>query len=227
MMTLHRAKGLEFDAVFLPRVEEGELPFKRSRTDEAVDEERRLFYVGITRARKHLAITWVSDGRRKGSRFVGELRDGSGGDRKAARGPVEPTLPAQVGLEVAVSGGYSGTIVDVTPAGALLELEGGGELVVPFGDAVTANGVTMPLGPADDPDKPLMDALKRWRLDRAKSDEVPAYVVFHDATLEEIARKKPRSLEELSEISGVGPAKLDRYGRDVIDALTESSRATS
>src|SRR4051794_39512145 len=52
LLTLHRAKGLEFDAVFLPRVDEGELPYKRAD----VEEERRLLYVGITRARRHLVL---------------------------------------------------------------------------------------------------------------------------------------------------------------------------
>ena len=220
LMTLHRAKGLEFDAVFLPRVEEGELPFKRSKSDEAVIEERRLLYVGITRARKHLTISWVNDGKRKGSRFIGELRDGAAGVAGMPfRRPTEPTMAAAVGLEVKVSGGFSGTVVDITEAGALLELDGGGELLVPFGEPVTADGETMPLGPAEDVDKPLMDALKKWRLERAKSDEVPAYVVFHDATLEEIARRKPQSLEDLSEISGIGPAKLERYGTEVLASL--------
>ena len=58
LLTYHRAKGLEFDAVFLPRLEEKELPSKLARTDAEIAEERRLFYVGITRARRHLALTW-------------------------------------------------------------------------------------------------------------------------------------------------------------------------
>src|SRR3954468_19030273 len=67
LLTLHRAKGLEFDAVFIPRLEEGELPIRRG--DE--DEERRLLYVGITRARRYLFLTWTG----KPSRFLKELSD--------------------------------------------------------------------------------------------------------------------------------------------------------
>jgi DNA helicase-2/ATP-dependent DNA helicase PcrA len=57
LMTYHNAKGMEFDAVFLPRLVSGELPYRSSRTEAPADEERRLLYVGITRARKHLFVT--------------------------------------------------------------------------------------------------------------------------------------------------------------------------
>src|SRR5919201_557687 len=69
LLTLHGAKGLEFEAVFIPRVEERELPIKLARTDAEIAEERRLFYVGMTRAKRHLAITWS----RRPSRFLREL----------------------------------------------------------------------------------------------------------------------------------------------------------
>ena len=70
LLTLHRAKGLEFDAVFLPRVEEKELPCKAAmRAPDQIDEERRLLYVGMTRAKRHLALTWSG----KPSRFLLEL----------------------------------------------------------------------------------------------------------------------------------------------------------
>jgi DNA helicase II / ATP-dependent DNA helicase PcrA len=70
LLTYHRAKGLEWDAVFLPALEEGLLPIRQAKTDEAVAEERRLLYVGITRARWHLALSWS----RAPSRFVAQLR---------------------------------------------------------------------------------------------------------------------------------------------------------
>jgi DNA helicase-2/ATP-dependent DNA helicase PcrA len=149
LLTYHRAKGLEFGVVFLPRLEEGELPFKLSRSREAVAEERRLLYVGMTRAKRHLEITWSG----APSRFLAEL------------GVEEPERP-----------------------------------------------------PADDP---TVKALKAWRLERARKDEVPAFVVFHDSTLEEIARRRPRELWQLAKVSGVGPTKLERYGDEVLQALGE------
>ncbi|MES1246694.1 MAG: ATP-dependent DNA helicase UvrD2, partial [Actinomycetota bacterium] len=145
LLTLHRAKGLEFDAVFIPRVDEGELPYKRAD----VEEERRLLYVGITRARRHLFLSWQG----KPSRFLREL-----GSK-----PIAPSRSA----------------------------EGG----------------------------PVFDALKAWRLERSKEDEVPAYVVFSNATLEEIASRRPATLAELASVSGVGPAKLERYGEEVLRVI--------
>jgi DNA helicase-2/ATP-dependent DNA helicase PcrA len=153
LLTLHRAKGLEFDAVFLPRLEEKELPCKQSlRVPAAVAEERRLLYVGLTRAKRHLTVTWAG----MPSRFLAELG-------------VETIAPRRVR--------------------------------------------------AEEPSDPAYQALKRWRLKRAKADEIPAYVVFHNSTLAEIASRRPTTISELATVPGVGPAKLERYGRDVLLAL--------
>jgi len=156
LLTLHRAKGLEFDAVFLPRVEEKELPCKQAmRVPGQLAEERRLLYVGITRAKRHLALTWAG----KPSRFLLEL-----------------------GVEAA-------------PPLAVQKAR------------------------AEEPDDPTYVALKRWRLERSKADEIPAYVVFHNSTLAEIAARRPKTIAELSSVPGVGPTKLERYGQDVLQAL--------
>ena len=79
-------------------------------------------------------------------------------------------------------------------------------------------GVEEPERPSAD--DPTVKALKAWRLERARKDEVPAFVVFHDATLEEIARSRPRELWQLAKVSGVGPAKLERYGDEVLAVLS-------
>jgi DNA helicase-2/ATP-dependent DNA helicase PcrA len=76
LSTLHAAKGLEWDAVFLIGIHEGTLPFVHARTEAAVEEERRLLYVGFTRARKRLSVSWTKSrnaggkGTRKPSRFI-------------------------------------------------------------------------------------------------------------------------------------------------------------
>jgi DNA helicase-2/ATP-dependent DNA helicase PcrA len=157
LLTYHRAKGLEFEAVFLPRLEEKELPIRQAKSDEEIDEERRLLYVGITRAKRRLYLTRSQEA--KPSRFLVEL--GLAADR-----------------------------------------------------AVAARRERVPLE-----DTPEVRALRKWRLERAKADGVPAYVVFHDSTLAAIAVQRPASRHELAEVPGIGPTKLERYGDDVIAAL--------
>jgi DNA helicase-2/ATP-dependent DNA helicase PcrA len=73
LLTYHRAKGLEFDAVFLPRLLAGELPFRRGRSGSDPAEERRLLYVGITRARGWLFLSWPNEARSSPSPFLREL----------------------------------------------------------------------------------------------------------------------------------------------------------
>jgi DNA helicase-2/ATP-dependent DNA helicase PcrA len=229
LLTYHRAKGLEFETVFLPQLQDGELPFKRSKSEEAIAEERRLFYVGITRAKTHLAISWVNDGRRKASAFVGELRgphdlaarhDGSSQER------LPETIAARIGLTVQLSGGFTGTIVALDATGATVALEGGVQRTVAFGERVTVRERTLPLaGSHEAPQSPSLEALKRWRRERAKADEVPAFIICHDSTLEEIALREPRTLRDLSSIPGIGPLKLERYGTDLLDVLLQSTRS--
>ena len=156
LLTLHRSKGLEFEAVFVPRLQEKELPSRQARTEDEVDEERRLFYVGMTRAKRILWVTWSG----RPSRFLAEL-----GVRRSAGG----ASPSQPRAQVDWS--------------------------------------------------PLGERLRAWRLARAREDGVPPYVVFHDRVLHEIADARPASLGELAQISGVGPAKLERYGDELLAAL--------
>jgi len=108
----------------------------------------------MTRARRHLALTWAG----KPSRFL-----------------------AEVGVEAAT--------------------------------------VARPKQRAEEPSDPTYQALKRWRLRRAKNDEIPAYLVFHNSTLAKIAARRPATIAELGTVAGVGPAKLERYGEEVLAAL--------
>jgi DNA helicase-2/ATP-dependent DNA helicase PcrA len=223
LLTLHRVKGLEYEAVFLPRVEEHELPFKRSRTHEAIAEERRLFYVGLTRAKTHLAVSWVQDGKRKASKFIKELRGDmalrTGDSGISKRMGDRDVIRAEIGVFLELAGGFVGTVVEVDDDEATIELDGGAQMGIPYGEPVTSLGKTMPLAPPATAADRVVKQLKTWRLERAKADAVPAYVIFHDSTLQEIAETKPGNLDELSEVSGVGPSKLEKYGTEVLAVL--------
>ena len=96
LLTYHRAKGLEFDAVFLPRLLDKELPFRSQRSIADPMEERRLFYVGITRARKHLYLSWPREGRTTPSPFLEEL---------GIVAPPPPRPATRPSVSVSVAGG--------------------------------------------------------------------------------------------------------------------------
>jgi ATP-dependent DNA helicase RecQ len=67
------------------------------------------------------------------------------------------------------------------------------------------------------------DALRRWRLERARADGVPAFVVATDRTLEDIATLNPSNVDGLADCFGIGPAKLERYGAEILEILTRAS----
>jgi len=75
-----------------------------------------------------------------------------------------------------------------------------------------------------EPDGPLLDALKEWRRLLAKASSVPAYVVFNDATLRAIATAFPGSRDQLLDISGIGPVKVERYGDAVLELVARHRR---
>ncbi len=139
LMTIHNAKGLEFDTVIITGLEEGLFPHSRSDTPETLEEERRLFYVGLTRARRHLSLTHAESRAMHGgrdyrlpSRFLGEipldaLADPPGGRRSrtafaaAAAGPAMPPRSSLVRGDSVVHATFG--------EGVVTAIEGGGDLV--------------------------------------------------------------------------------------------------
>lgn len=79
-----------------------------------------------------------------------------------------------------------------------------------------AAGPTDELDPADEA---LFQRLRALRMELAREQGVPAYIVFNDAVLREMARRRPATPSQLLEVPGVGPAKLQRYGEHFLDVL--------
>ncbi|MEV0409950.1 ATP-dependent DNA helicase UvrD2 [Streptomyces sp. NPDC050448] len=200
LASLHAAKGLEWDAVFLAGLTDGMMPITYAKTDEQVEEERRLLYVGVTRARLHLTLSWALSrapgGRpsRRPSRFLNGLRPGS-----AAPGGRAGAAAAERGLR---GRGRRGPALCRVCGKTLTEA---GELKLMRCDDCPS-----------DMDEGLYERLREWRAGQAKEQGLPAYCVFTDKTLVAIAESSPSEDGELSMIAGVGRRKLDRYGADVL-----------
>lgn len=205
LASLHAAKGLEWDAVFLVGLSEGTLPIIYAKTDEQIEEERRLLYVGVTRARQHLSLSWALSrspgGRasRRPTRFLDGLRPGSGTARAGSRG-------GRGGVEHGESRASRRA-----PRGPVTCRVCGRTLT----EAVERK-LRRCEGCPSSMDEALYERLRAWRAAQAKKQGAPAYVVFTDATLMAIAEDVPADERELSRISGVGAMKLDKYGAAVL-----------
>jgi DNA helicase-2/ATP-dependent DNA helicase PcrA len=162
---------------------------------EPVEEERRLLYVGITRARVHLALSWAlarsPGGRqsRKPSRFLNGIapqtrRDAAPSKSRRNRGAATRCRVCNNNL--------------TTPAAVMLRR------------CETCAG---------DVDEELLLQLKDWRTSVAKEQNVPAYIVFSDNTLIAIAEMLPDDDAALIAIPGIGARKLEQYGPDVLELV--------
>lgn len=191
LASLHAAKGLEWDAVFLAGLVENTLPisFAIKAGDEQVEEERRLFYVGITRARQHLHCSWAL-ARQEGGRQ----------SRKRSR----------------FLDGIVTEFSDVPPRSKRPKrCRSCGQPLNTPQEKIIGRCEDCP-STADDG---LFDELRQWRLDIAKEMQVPAYIVFTDATLMAIAEARPQTEEELLAISGIGPVKVANFGHSLLEVL--------
>ncbi|MGN3959506.1 ATP-dependent DNA helicase UvrD2 [Streptomyces sp. WAC8370] len=214
LASLHSAKGLEWDVVFLVGVAEGMMPITYAKTDEQIEEERRLLYVGVTRARDRLHLSWAlarsPGGRpsRRPSRFLKGLRPGSGtaGGRASGGGAG--------GVERGSRGGGRGAAAPAprraqrTPARCRV-----------CGRTLTDAGEMKLMrceGCPSDMDEGVYERLRAWRAVQAERSGQPAFCVFTDKTLMAIAESVPEDERELARIPGVGMRKLNRFGSDVL-----------
>ena len=216
LSSLHSAKGLEWQVVFIVGCSDGLLPLSNADSPDEIEEERRLLYVGMTRAKSYLHLSWARarqpGGRenREFSKFLVTLRDSTGQiadglDGDQSRGSVH-------------RGSGRARTERKKRGPAMCRTCGKGLVTAP--ERSLGRCRTCPS--TYDPDQ--FEQLKRWRLRQATEREVPAFVVFTDATLLAIVEQLPASLEQLAAIPGIGPAKLELYGPTLLELLGDPTR---
>jgi DNA helicase-2/ATP-dependent DNA helicase PcrA len=197
LLSFHRAKGLEFDTVYVVGVETGLVPIVHAETPSERAEELRLLYVALSRAERRLHVSWAQ------KRTVGM--------RTYRRSPSPWLAP----IEATLAAGQ-------TPAGADAPREQRSRGIAtarervaearPQSGAASTHAV-------DATTSALLGALLEWRRNLARASGVPAYVIFHDSTLEAVARDRPRSRGDLLTIPGIGPVKVERHGEALLELV--------
>lgn len=195
LASLHAAKGLEWDAVFLAGLVEKTLPISHAikAGDDQIEEERRLFYVGITRAREHLHLSW-------------SLARQEGGRASRERSRFLDGIAPQLDVEAAPERLKRSKRCRVC----------GNQLATPAEKSLGRHEDCEPTY-----NEAAFLALKQWRLEVAREAQHPPYMVFTDATLLSVVEAMPASEGELLDISGIGPAKLEQYGEDLLAVLED------
>lgn len=211
LASLHSAKGLEWDAVFLVGLTEGMMPIAYAKTDEQVEEERRLMYVGITRARVHLSLSWALSrspgGRasRRPTRFLNGLRPGSAssGARSGAGGG--GGIDRGTGRAAAASR---------TPA---VERKHRGPVRCRVCGRTLTDAGEMKLMRCEecpsDMDEALYGRLYDWRAAQATLLGQPDFCVFTEKTLMAIAEAVPSTEGELVVIAGCRQPEVEPLRR--------------
>ncbi len=191
LSTIHRVKGREWPRVALFGASEGLMPHRLARGVVAVEEERRVFHVAITRGIGRVAV--LADASRP-SPFLSEL------DR--------PATPDEIAAAAAES--------ELDESDPATTRSGGGR-----SRSRGRSGEAAPPPVASGPEGARVEkALREWRRDRSKADGVPAYVVLNDRHLVGIADRRPTTVRALAACPGIGPAKLAAYGDEIVALVT-------
>ncbi len=197
LTTLHSSKGLEWEAVALYSIDDQSLPFVLAETKKQIQEERRLLYVGITRAKNQLRISWCAghQGKRPISRFLAGI--------VPARTQTFNPKPKQRTKQ-------RRSLHEIKCRVCGFGLTNGSELKLGRHETCQATY-----------SEEVLDDLVSWRKARSQADKVPAFVVFTDATLIAVAEQMPKDSRELLKIGGIGMVKLERYGQEVLQILAK------
>ena len=198
LASLHAAKGLEWDAVFLVGLVENTLPISHAvkAGEEPVEEERRLFYVGVTRARRYLYLSWALARQEGGHKSRSRSRFLSGLTPELDVEATPPRLKRQRRCRVCSN-----------------------PLDTPADKALGRHATCQP-GDSEHSEE-VFQALRQWRLGASRAAGKPAYMVFSDATLLAIAETRPSDVPALLDIPGVGEVKAQAYGDKVLEIVAQ------
>lgn len=187
--------------MFVVGASDGLLPISMAKTPAEVEEERRLFYVALTRARDLLTVSWSAArtpgarGSRKTSRFLDGVLD-------------HPDAPKTApGTAARRTGRRTATVY------AECRVCGQGLVTPKEQRRGRHDGCPSPAGEG------LLTALRSWRRDQARLRGTPPYAILTDAALEAVAERAPRSEQELLAVPGIGPGKVASFGDDLLDLL--------
>jgi superfamily I DNA/RNA helicase len=198
LCSFHRAKGLEWDTVWVVGLEAGFVPIAHAGSARATDEERRLLYVALTRAGRDLHCSWA--------------RQRTFGGRPVPREP-SPWLelispPANRNSHPEEPDPEAGIDYWRDRLRAQRESLAGHSRQA----SRRSRNSRRETQRWPEPDPEIVARLRSWRTQAARASGVPAYVILHDATLSAVASLRPRSPEELMTVPGLGPVKASRYG---------------
>jgi len=209
LVTFHAAKGLEWDVVHLAGLEEGFVPIAYAVTGAQLAEEKRLLYVAITRARSELHLSWSAERTftntpvsRRASPHLGPLADA------IARLGVGPAHRIDWRAQLAKS---RRSLAAAAP---------------PAVNGPNAGGAGEATATTEGESAAVFEALRRWRQRRARAADVPPHVVFTDHTLRAIATAQPATKARLASMPGMRPAKLQRYGDDLLRVIAQQGGST-
>ena len=193
LATVHRVKGLEWPHVIVLSATEGLMPHRLAGD---LEEERRVFHVAVTRCSE--AVLIIADGPK--SPFITEMSWRSelqpAGIPAESRARPQRRAPAEAAAPALTDDGEA--------------------------PSRSSKSKSPPIDIASEPEAAEMfERLRNWRLERSKADGVPAFVVFSDATLRGLARRRPTTDEDLLAVPGIGPAKLAAYGETLKSLLAD------
>jgi superfamily I DNA/RNA helicase len=199
LATIHAIKGLEAEMVFVIGCNGNNFPCRTNEhpiidlvlIDEydKEEEERRLFYVALSRAKKHLYLTHTANP----TYFISAK--------------MKQMLSPKKGSFSSASSNMENTISSDTKNALIKNLISG------------QNNSSISNSSIKSPSKKILERLTVWRSKLSKKTGLPAFMILHNTTLEEIASKMPQTLRELEDINGLGPIKIQKYGEEILSCI--------